>query len=234
MCFIRLKKSCLPQFFYFLTQSKFFQEQLQSKSKSSAQAGVYMGDVSATSIMFPTNYEEQQTIAAFLDRETAKIDALIAEQQRLIELLKEKRQAVISHAVTKGLNPNAPMKDSGIEWMGKVPEHWDRMVAKRVTNVFVPQRNKPELNDEGDGVFWATMEDMKKDEINQTGFWVSEKATKDAGSRILSKGAVIASCVGNFGVASINVVDVIINQQLQAYIPKPVLKAEYLRYFGSM
>ena len=69
--------------------------------------------------------QEQSTIAAFLDRETAKIDALIAEQQRLIELLKEKRQAVISHAVTKGLNPNAPMKDSGIEWLGEVPEHWE-------------------------------------------------------------------------------------------------------------
>ncbi len=68
---------------------------------------------------------EQQTIAAFLDLETAKIDALISEQQRLIELLKEKRQAVISHAVTKGLNPNAPMKDSGMDWLGEVPEHWD-------------------------------------------------------------------------------------------------------------
>lgn len=69
--------------------------------------------------------QEQVQIAAFLDRETAKIDALIAEQQRLIELLKEKRQAVISHAVTKGLNPDAPMKDSGVEWLGEVPEHWD-------------------------------------------------------------------------------------------------------------
>lgn len=69
-------------------------------------------------------HSEQSTIAAFLDRETAKTDALIAEQQRLIELLKEKRQAVISHAVTKGLNPDAPMKDSGIEWLGEVPEHW--------------------------------------------------------------------------------------------------------------
>jgi type I restriction enzyme S subunit len=67
---------------------------------------------------------EQKQIDAFLDRETAKIDALIAEQQRLIELLKEKRQAVISHAVTKGLNPDAPMKDSGIEWLGEVPAHW--------------------------------------------------------------------------------------------------------------
>ena len=67
---------------------------------------------------------EQEKIAAFLDHETAKIDALIEKQQRLIELLKEKRQAVISHAVTKGLNPNAPMKDSGVEWLGEVPTHW--------------------------------------------------------------------------------------------------------------
>jgi type I restriction enzyme S subunit len=67
---------------------------------------------------------EQSAIATFLDRETAKIDALIAEQQRLIELLQEKRQAVISHAVIKGLNPDAPMKDSGVEWLGEVPEHW--------------------------------------------------------------------------------------------------------------
>jgi len=68
---------------------------------------------------------EQTAIAAFLDRETAKIDALVAEQRRLIELLKEKRQAVISHAVTKGLDPDAPMKDSGIDWLGEVPGHWD-------------------------------------------------------------------------------------------------------------
>jgi type I restriction enzyme, S subunit len=68
--------------------------------------------------------EEQLAITNFLDRETAKIDALIAEQQRLIELLQEKRQAVISHAVTKGLNPNAPMKVSGVEWLGEVPEPW--------------------------------------------------------------------------------------------------------------
>jgi len=67
---------------------------------------------------------EQIRIAAFLDRETAKIDALVAEQERLMELLKEKRQAVISHAVTKGLNPKAAMKSSGIEWLGDVPAHW--------------------------------------------------------------------------------------------------------------
>ncbi|MDR4517115.1 MAG: restriction endonuclease subunit S [Nitrosomonas sp.] len=68
---------------------------------------------------------EHKHIANFLDRETTIINELIVEQQRLIELLKEKRQAVISHAVTKGLNPDVPMKDSGIEWLGDVPEHWE-------------------------------------------------------------------------------------------------------------
>jgi len=68
---------------------------------------------------------EQTAIAAFLDHETGKIDALVAEQEKLIALLKEKRQAVISHAVTKGLDPSVSLKDSGIEWLGEVPEHWE-------------------------------------------------------------------------------------------------------------
>ncbi|HEJ9079960.1 TPA: restriction endonuclease subunit S [Serratia marcescens] len=68
---------------------------------------------------------EQREIAIFLDHETAKIDKLIEKQQQLIELLKEKRQAVISHAVTKGLNPDVPMKDSGVEWLGEIPSHWE-------------------------------------------------------------------------------------------------------------
>jgi type I restriction enzyme S subunit len=78
---------------------------------------------------------EQTQIATFLDRETAKIDELVAEQRRLMELLKEKRQAVISHAVTQGLNPNAPMKPSGIEWLGDVPAHWVVIALKRIADV---------------------------------------------------------------------------------------------------
>jgi type I restriction enzyme S subunit len=144
---------CNPQFFYFFTQSQFFKEQLQSKSKSSAQAGVYMADVSALSIVYPKSYGEQQNIAVFLDRETAKIDALIAEQQRLIELLKEKRQALISHAVTKGLNPDAPMKDSGIEWLGEVPEHWGivkvKQLASRIGSGKTPLGGSETYIDEG-------------------------------------------------------------------------------------
>lgn len=80
--------------------------------------------------------EEQIQIANFLDHETAKIDTLIAKQAKLIELLKEKRQAVISHAVTKGLNPNVPMKDSSVEWLEGVPEHWTVIKLKHLTTLF--------------------------------------------------------------------------------------------------
>ncbi len=92
------------------------------------------GDFLNSWIALPKPREEEE-ILNFLDRETAKIDALIAEQQRLIELLQEKRQAVISHAVTKGLNPNAPMKDSGVEWLGEVPEHWEIKPLKRLAKI---------------------------------------------------------------------------------------------------
>lgn len=78
------------------------------------------------------NRKEANTIAEFLDHETTKIDDLIEKQLQLIELLKEKRQAVISHAVTKGLNPDVPMKDSGVEWLGEVPEHW---IIKRLKHI---------------------------------------------------------------------------------------------------
>ena len=78
--------------------------------------------------------DELQKLLTFLDRETAKIDALVAEQRRLMELLKEKRQAVISHAVTQGLNPHAPMKPSGIEWLGDVPAHWEVKKTKHISS----------------------------------------------------------------------------------------------------
>jgi type I restriction enzyme S subunit len=83
------------------------------------------------SIAFPL-LSEQTAIAVFLDRETTKIGALVKEQQRLIELLREKRQAVISHAVTKGLDPDAPMRNSGVEWLGDIPAHWG---VKRVKHL---------------------------------------------------------------------------------------------------
>ena len=88
---------------------------------------------------------EQQAIAAFLDRETARIDALVAKKERLIELLQEKRTALITRAVTRGLDPNAPMKDSGVEWLGEIPAHWGVTKLRRlITPVAHPLKVDPE------------------------------------------------------------------------------------------
>ncbi|HCH7476034.1 restriction endonuclease subunit S [Acinetobacter baumannii] len=100
-----------------------FKNEIIQLSSGGGQPNINQEKVASLKISAPI-IKDQITVVGFLDHETAKIDTLIAKQEKLIELLKEKRQAVISHAVTKGLNPNVPMKNSGVEWLGEVPEHW--------------------------------------------------------------------------------------------------------------
>jgi type I restriction enzyme S subunit len=156
-------------------------------------------------VLIPSR-QEQISIAAFLDHETTRIDALIAEQQRLIELLKEKRQAVISHAVTKGLDPTVPMKDSGVEWLGEVPAHW--RVAKMGYFSEITKLTGFEYTN-----LWQTKDDGEI--IALRGFNVKERyldlsnteristGLSQALSRSkLSKGDVVFPCTGSLGNAA--------------------------------
>lgn len=104
--------------------------------KMGTQLNLNTDTVGGIKVALPSNNYFIANIINFLDYETAKIDNLIEKQKQLIELLKEKRQAVISHAVTKGLNPDVPMKDSGVEWLGDVPEHWNVIKLKYLINTF--------------------------------------------------------------------------------------------------
>ncbi|AYF33138.1 restriction endonuclease subunit S [Vreelandella alkaliphila] len=114
------------------------------------------GDMKWIPVLTPPE-SEQLKIATFLDHETTRIDALVEEQQRLIALLKEKRQAVISHAVTKGLDPDVPMKDSGVEWLGEVPEHWVVATLRRVLQT-IEQGWSPEcFNFPADECKWGVL-----------------------------------------------------------------------------
>lgn len=134
---IRTKPSFSPKFAWYVMNNDIARLQFDHLSNSTTGlANLNSTMIGELLLAVPPN-AEQQTIAAFLDRETGKIDALIAEQQRLVELLAEKRQAVISHAVTKGLNPDAPMKDSGIVWLGDVPERWATTRLKYATKLIV-------------------------------------------------------------------------------------------------
>lgn len=139
---LKPKPTLLLGYYQYLFKSSVYIQALQSTANfiRDGQDMSYQ-DFILIDLPLPPN-EEQQVIAAFLDYETTRIDRLIAQQQRLIELLKEKRQAVISHAVTKGLNPDAPMKDSGIEWLGDVPAHWNRTKLKHITHQIVDAEHK--------------------------------------------------------------------------------------------
>lgn len=122
---LRTAPSLIPRFAWYLLNHSLVRKQFDVMSSSTTGlANLNAGLIGSVLVPVPPA-EEQVAIVLFLDRETAKIDALVEEQRRLIELLKEKRQAVISHAVTKGLYPNVKMKPSGVEWLGDVPAHWD-------------------------------------------------------------------------------------------------------------
>ncbi|MEZ9301689.1 restriction endonuclease subunit S [Vibrio breoganii] len=137
------KNDSMGRFIYYSLLSKELQNQCDVFSNSNTQKNLGMSVIDNLSFPLPSEFEAEK-IANFLDHETVKIDTLITKQEKLIELLKEKRQAVISHAVTKGLNPQAPMKESGVEWLGEVPERWAISPSKRL---FPESKNRAPTSD---------------------------------------------------------------------------------------
>jgi type I restriction enzyme S subunit len=136
-----LEGGLLPLSYMYYALPKFV---IENASTNIYGARILNQELINNALLLKPSYDEAEKIANFLDHETAKIDTLIEKQQQLIKLLKEKRQAVISHAVTKGLNPNATMRDSGVEWLGEVPEHW---VVRRLKHTSKLQSGIPKGKD---------------------------------------------------------------------------------------
>ncbi|KRW65929.1 restriction endonuclease subunit S [Pseudomonas sp. TTU2014-105ASC] len=152
---------------------------------------------------FPARVEQTQ-IARFLDHETARIDALIEEQQRLIELLKEKRQAVISHAVTKGLDPTVPMKDSGVEWLGEVPAHWACGALARVADrvvVGIAEAATHAYAEQGVPILRAT--NIRPGKIIGELLYVNDDFADGLGSKLMRAGDLVTVRTGNAGVTAV-------------------------------
>jgi|AntDeeMinimDraft_5_1070356.scaffolds.fasta_scaffold11039_2 type I restriction enzyme S subunit len=175
-------------------------------------------------------------ILRFLDYETAKIDTLIHEQKRLIELLKEKRQAVISHAVTKGLDPDVPMKDSGVEWLGEVPAHWSVEPLKYLCSFSgggTPAKENLEYWN-GD-IPWVSPKDMKSFRISGSKDKITGLALNESSTSLVKAGALLM--VVRSGILQrtipigINSVDVTLNQDMKALRFKNPDFAEYFAYF---
>ena len=160
MFYTKIAENAFPKFVYYNALTIPF----GLYSTNTALPSMTGEDLSSHLIAAPA-FEEQKAIATGLDRESTRIDALITKKTRFIELLKEKRQALITHAVTKGLDPNVPMKDSGVEWIGKVPAHWNVVQSRRL---FEERRERAR---EGDVQFTAS---QKYGVIPQTEFMEKE------------------------------------------------------------
>ncbi len=183
-------------------------------------------------------FAEQDSIASFLDHETAKIDTLIEEQQSLIRLLKEKRQAVISHAVTKGLNPNAPMKDSGVEWLGEVPEHWDVSKLKYYASVQGGFAfNSDTFSAEGIQLLRIGNVYQNRLALERQPIYVSSEYTTSLKDYVVKAGDILMSLTGTLGKRDYGFAVMVdqsgpymLNQRVAKVIPKTRILSEYLLY----
>jgi type I restriction enzyme S subunit len=188
--------------------------------KMGTQLNLNTDTVGSISIGLPP-LREQAAIVDFLDYKTAQIDALIAKKQALLETLAEKRTALISYAVTKGLDPSVPMKDSGVAWLGEIPQHWQTKRLRFLTTMaggMTPSTGTPEYWN-GD-VPWVSPKDMKSDELSFSIDTLTEKAVSDTGIRLHDSGRVLIVVRGmilahTFPVA-VNTVPVTVNQDMKA------------------
>ncbi len=231
----RLKQTrFLPEWVAYVASSYVGKTYLETQGYGGTKVQLSLGDVANLLVTSPP-LEEQRTLTWLLAHETAKIDALVEEQRSLIALLKEKRQAVISQAVTKGLNPYAPMKDSGVQWLGKVPTHWLVLPLKHVVTFKsggTPDKNRPDYWD-GD-VPWASAKDLKVDSLPDTADHISEVALTEGAATLVSAGTVLVVVRGmilarTFPVVT-TAVDMAINQDLKAVTARAPSRNDWLAW----
>ena len=197
VCVIRPKSSEFSEFLAWLFKSTPVKSQIGLVQNGAAREGLNFQQIGGMQVSVAPR-EEQKGIVDFLDRETAKIDALVVEQEQLIILLKEKRQAVISHAVTKGLDPSVPMKDSGVEWLGQVPAHWVISPLKflaRIGNGSTPSRDNPNYWSE-DGFPWLNSSVVNQSEVSEGSRFVTAVALAECHLPIVEPPAVLVGLTG--------------------------------------
>ena len=213
--------------FYMFTVAK---TNLLLQSKGGGQPNISQETICNERIIVPP-LPEQQAIVSYLDRVTGDIDRAIAESQRMIDLLNERKQIIIQHAVTKGLNPNAKRKYSGVEWIGDVPEGWECLPLKFVfemRNGYTPSKNDPSLWTNG-SIPWYRMEDIRKSGrfLNESIQKVTQKAVNGKG--VFSAGSfIMAICTASIGEHAMLIVDSLANQRFANFKIRKSLSDKFL------
>lgn len=178
--------------------------------------------------------EQQIQISDYLDNETIKIDAVIAKNKKLIQLLEEKRVVLINHIVTKGLNPNTPMKDSGIEWVGEIPKHWLVKNLKYIATLqtgTTPKRNIGISHEKG--INWFTPGDFDNTyKLEQSDKYIEKEAIITNNIKIYPPNSILMVCIGaTIGKLGVTNNVSYSNQQITAILPKPNMHYMYLLYY---
>jgi type I restriction enzyme S subunit len=233
-CVLTDSKVVYNKYLYFWLQA--FRQDIVNLASGGGQPNINQEVVSSLKISAP-NIVDQKTIANFLDHETAKIDTLIVKQQQLIKLLKEKRQAVISHAATKGLNPNAPMRDSGVEWLGELPAHWEVSKFGYISSVVRGGSPRPAGDPalfNGDYSPWVTVAEITKDDdiyLRETETFLTKKGSEQC--RAFTSGTLLLSNSGaTLGVPAILKIDANANDGVVGF-EKLLLDDEFSYYYLS-
>lgn len=165
-CVYKLQDAQNPRFLHYLYRTPMYLAEFARHSTGIVPSRwrMYTDDFGEVLTLLPP-LEEQNAMVAYLDNATAKIDEAIAQQQKMIDLLNERKQIIINNAVTKGLNPDAPMKDSGVDWIGEIPEHWEIKKLKHVCQAFgrigFRGYSTTDLVDEGEGCITLSPSNMR-------------------------------------------------------------------------
>ncbi len=191
---------------YFILLSQSFIVEFDKKiDKTGQQPNISSNDIGNIVVPIPP-IKEQKAIANFLDRKTKQIDDLIAKKEALLAKLDEKRSAIISHAVTKGLDPTVPMKDSGVEWLGDIPEHWEFLKIKFlckeiISGPFGSSLTKDMYVKSGYKIYGQ--EQVIANNFSIGDYCISEEKYKEMSRYSVNTGDILISCVGTFGKISV-------------------------------
>jgi type I restriction enzyme S subunit len=232
VCCIRTDLPALKRFLYYLLPYPL--RLINDLTYSTTVKHLSSSDVNKIRFACPS-HDQVKSIVSFLDRETAKINTLIAKQEKLIELLQEKRQAVISQAVMKGLDPIVPLKPSGVEWLGAVPEHWGVSPLKHQVQLEsggTPSKDKPEFW--GHGYPWASAKDLKVEILTDTEDHVTQAAIDSGAASLVAEDSVLVVVRGMILLHTLPVVltsvPMAINQDLKALKSRKTMAPSYLAW----
>lgn len=226
-----------PAFAAYALRASYFVDEVVAASTGVSYPAINSSALGNIAVLVPP-LSTQRAIAAFLDRETAKIDTLVEKKRRLLDLLDEQRTALITHAVTRGLDPDVPMKDSGVEWLGEIPAHWDATKTKFVAKLrtgHTPSRQHPEYWD-NTTVPWFGLADVwqirdgTREYVSETKEKVSELGLAHSSAVKLPAGTVILSRTASVGFSAISATEMATTQDFVNWIPGERILPEYLLY----